>query len=119
MERLEQRPKSKGGRPAKAVRKEKQFSLRFTEAEFATVKEKAANAGFTFTMYLRKMALIGQVKARQNDDERQAVKQLIAMASNINQLAKVAHQQGLLTAMLFFEQYRKRFDEVINRLTND
>lgn len=119
MERLEQRPKGKGGRPAKAVRKEKQFSLRFTEAEFATVKEKAANAGFTFTMYLRKMALTGQVKARQNDDERQAVKQLIAMASNINQMAKVAHQQGLLTAMLLFEQYRKRFDEVINRLTND
>ncbi|MBS0028250.1 plasmid mobilization protein [Chitinophaga sp. 22321] len=66
MERSEQRPKSKGGRPAKAVRKEKQFSLRLTEAEFATVKEKAANAGFTFTMYLRKMALMGQVKARQN-----------------------------------------------------
>lgn len=119
MERSEQRPKSKGGRPAKAVRKEKQFSLRFTEAEYASVKEKAAIAGLTFTMYLRIMALLGQVKARQNEDERQAVKQLIAMASNINQLAKVAHQQGLLTAMLLFERYRKQFDEVINQLTND
>ncbi|HEY9261308.1 plasmid mobilization protein [Chitinophaga sp.] len=119
MERSEQRPKSKGGRPAKAVRKEKQFSLRFTEAEFATAKEKAANAGFTLTMYLRKMTLFGEVKARQNEEEKQGVKQLIAMASNINQMAKMAHQQGFLTAMMLFETYRKQFDELINRLTND
>jgi hypothetical protein len=70
-------------------------------------------------MYLRQMALLGQVKARQNEDERQGVKQLIAMASNINQMAKAAHQQGLLTAMMLFERYRKQFDELINRLTND
>jgi hypothetical protein len=41
------------------------------------------------------------------------------MASNINQMAKAAHQQGALTAMMLFEWYRKQFDELINRLTND
>lgn len=119
MERSEQRSKSKGGRPAKAVRREKQSGLRFTEAEYATVKEKAATAGLSFTVYLRKMALKGQVKARQTSEEKQAVKQLIGMASNVNQMAKMARQQGFLSAIVFFEQYRQTLDEIINRLKDD
>ncbi|MET3879719.1 hypothetical protein [Chitinophaga sp. OAE865] len=70
MERLEQRSKSKGGRPAKAVRRDQQSDLRFTGAEYATVKEKAAAAGYP-SLY---MALKGQVKAWQSSEEKQAVR---------------------------------------------
>ena len=119
MERSEQRPKSKGGRPAKAVRREKQSGLRFTEAEYATVKEKAAAAGLPFTVYLRKMALTGHVKARQSSVEKQAVRQLIGMASNVNQMVKMARQQGFLSAIMFFEQYRQALDEIINQMKDD
>ena len=119
MERSEQRPKSKGGRPAKAVRRVRQFSLRFTATEYSTVREKAAIAGFSLTVFLREIALNEHVKTRLGADEKDMIKQLIGMASNINQLAKVAHLHGLATALLSFEQYRRQFDELINRLTND
>ena len=119
MERSEQRPKGKGGRPAKAVRREKQFSIRFTAVEYYTVKEKARESGFSLTIFFRQIALNGHVKTRLTLDEKHMLKQLIGMASNINQLAKAAHQQGLVAALLCFEQYRMQFDELINRLTND
>jgi Bacterial mobilisation protein (MobC) len=119
MERLEQRPKGKGGRPAKAVRREQQFSIRFTSAEYFAVREKAAIAGLSLTVFLREIALNGQIKTRLNLEEKQMIRQLIGMASNLNQLAKAAHQHGLVAALLCFEQYRMQFDDVINRLTND
>ena len=58
----------------------------------------------------------GQVIAKMNDEERQFVRDLVGMSNNINQLAKKAHQEGLLKALLLFESYRNQLDLLLQRM---
>jgi hypothetical protein len=62
------------------------------------------------------MALNGQVIAKLNEEERHFVRQLIGMSNNINQLAKRAHQEGLLKALLSFESYRGQLDNLLQKM---
>ena len=119
MEQTQEKKKGKGGRPAKAVRKEIRTGVRFTKAEYFIVKEKAIKARMRYTGYIRQMALFGGVIARLNDEERAYVKQLIGMANNINQVSKQAHKEGMLSAMLLFESYRQQIDNILNWLKRD
>ncbi|RAJ78956.1 mobilization protein MobC [Chitinophaga dinghuensis] len=119
MEQVNQKKKGKGGRPIKPVKKEMRTGVRFTKAEYFIVKGKALKAGMRYTGYIRHMALFGAVIPRLNDEERTTLKMLIGIANNINQLSKQAHKEGLLNAMLFFENYRQQFDELINWFKRD
>src|SRR5688500_11884957 len=110
MEALETVKKNRKGRPGKPVKRESVTGVRFTKAEYFIIKQKASKTGLGITVYIREMALKGQVTERMNEEERQFVRQLVGMSRNINQLAKKAHQEGLLTALVFFETHRNQFD---------
>ena len=106
-----------GGRPKQAVKREVITGVRFTKTEYFIIKHKASKAGLRITSYIRQMALNGQIKVvKLNEEERQFVRQLIGMSNNLNQLTKRCHQEGALTAILHFENYRKALDEVLERL---
>lgn len=111
--------KHTGGRPIKAIKRQAATGVRFTKAEYFIVKEKARKAGYRITQYIRLMALEGQVIARLNSKEKEFIPQLIGMANNLNQLSKKAHQESLLSAVLFFEKYRDEIDRILNRLKYD
>ena len=115
----ETRKKHLGGRPKKDVKKQVVTAVRFAKTEYFVVKQKALKAGLRVTVYIRLMALKGQVNAKMNEEERQFVRELIRMSNNINQLAKKAHQEGLLKAMLFFETYRNQLDAFLKRIKDD
>ncbi|HEU5053053.1 MAG TPA: hypothetical protein VFT78_08060 [Hanamia sp.] len=108
--------KQKNGRPKKAVKKEIVRSIRFSKTEYFIVKQQASNSGLKITVYIRKMALHGKIIPRLNEEERQIVRQLIGMAKNLNQLAKIGHQEGFITAVLMFEKYKNFMDELLNKL---
>lgn len=110
---------SKGGRPKKTIKRESATGIRFTKAEYFVVKQKAAKAGLKITAYVRTMALEGYVKARPHPIDKHLEKQLTGMANNINQLTKLAHQKGLLSALLFFEKIKSELDFILNRLRDD
>jgi hypothetical protein len=114
-----QKKRGKGGRPAQAVKKDIRSGIRFTKAEYFIVREKAAKAGMRYTGYVRQTALYGQVVARLTEAETGYIRQLIGMATNFNQVAKVAHKEGMLSAMLLFESYRNRLDELLKQLRHD
>jgi hypothetical protein len=38
------------------------------------------------------------------------------MSNNLNQLTKACHQEGLLQAMVYFESYRNRVDQILEKL---
>ena len=106
-----------GGRPKQAVKREVITGVQFTKAEYFLVRHKASKAGLKITLYIREMALNGEVKVTKIDEEeRQFVRQLIGMSNNLNQLAKRCYQEGALTAILHFEKYRKALDELLERL---
>ena len=110
--------KHKGGRPKKQVKREIIKGVRFTQVEYYVVKNKAAKSGMGITVYIRQMAINGNVTARLNEEERQFVRQLVGIANNLNQLTKKGHQEGFLKAVLMFEQYRQLLDELLEKLND-
>ena len=104
------------GRPRKAIKRESATGVRFTKAEYLIVKQKANKSGLKLTEYIRAMAIEGKVITRLNEEEKDFFRQLIGMANNLNQLTKKAHQEGMLTAILHFEKYRKQIDQLLNQL---
>jgi hypothetical protein len=112
----ERKIKHEGGRPKKADNRKVNKGIRFSEKEFFIVKQNASRAGIKISSYIRQMALKGKITPRLNEEERHFVSQLIGMANNLNQLTKVAHQDGLLTAAMMFEKYRNQVDELLKKL---
>ena len=108
--------KQKNGRPKKAVKKEIVRSVRFSKTEYFIVKQHASKWGLKITVYIRQMALQGQIIARLSEEERQFVRQLIGMANNLNQLTKMGHQEGFITSVLMFEKYKNVIDELLEKL---
>ena len=106
----------KRGRPAKAICREVRAAVRLTQAEYFIVREKAADAGMSLSDYLRLAAFRTVIKARMTEEERLVFRQLVGMAVNLNQMVKACHQQGVLTAMAYFEQYRLQLDFLIKKL---
>lgn len=108
--------RKKAGRPVKTIKKEVRACVRFTKTEYFIVREKASKAGLKASEYIRQITINGQVKTRLAEEERQFARQLIGMANNLNQLAKACHREGLLQAMIYFENYRNHLDEILGKL---
>lgn len=119
MKREEGQTKHSGGRPKKPVKRETVTGVRFSKVEYFLVKHKAEKAGLGITVYIREMALRGQVNSKMNEEDRQIVRQFIGVSNNLNQLTKKAHQEGLLTAIMLFEKYRNLFDEFLKKMRDD
>jgi hypothetical protein len=105
----------KGGRPKKLVKRKLITGVRFTETEYAIIKDKAGQAGFTLSNYLRQMSIHGKVLQRLSDEEWQTVRGVAGMANNFNQLAKLAHKEGAAMAFMIFENYRKEIDGLLGK----
>jgi hypothetical protein len=116
LETMESEKRHSGGRPKKVVKKESATGIRFTKAEYFVIKQKAFKAGMRVTSYIREMALNGCVTARTSEEERHFIRQLIGISNNLNQLAKKAHQEGLLMAIMHFEKYSNIIDELLEQL---
>lgn len=106
--------KAKGGRPIAAVKRQAGTGVRFTPSEYSIVQQKAAEAGLRTTPYIRDMALNGQVLARLTDEQKHAVRQLIGMANNINQMAKMAHKEGMFELELSFNETKTQLDQILS-----
>ena len=108
--------KLKNGRPKKVVKKEIIRSIRFSKTEYFIVKHHASKSGLKITAYIRHMALDGKIEPVLSEEERQIVRQLIGMANNLNQLTKMGHQEGFITAVLMFENYKNLMSELLEKL---
>ena len=111
--------KKKAGRPVKIIKRQIRKTIRFTGNEFFIVKENAAKAGVKPAEYIRQTAIYATIKARLTQEERLAVKALIGMANNINQIAKACHRENVLQAMFYFQHTIKQLDEILKKLKND
>ena len=108
--------KKKAGRRPKAVKREIRAAIRFTKSEYFIVKEKAATCGKRPADYIRQLAINAEIKTRLTNEERQFLKDLIAIGNNINQIAKACHDEGVLKAMMYFKNYVIQMDELIKKL---
>jgi Bacterial mobilisation protein (MobC) len=108
--------KKKMGRPAKAVKKEVRACVRFSRHEYFIIREKAREAGVKTSEYIRQTAIKAKIITRINAEELHFVRQLVGMANNLNQVAKVCNREEMFEAMQYFESYRNQVDEVLKKL---
>ena len=75
-------------RQAKKVNKDRTIPLRVTQHDYFTIKSKATLAGFSVSEYLRKLGTGHPVQARFDKEE---IRNLQGIGTNLNQLAKFAN----------------------------
>jgi hypothetical protein len=115
MDTVKERNK-KGGRPKKGVIRTRTTGIRFSQTELFIVREKARNVGLNLTTYIRQAAVETKVQTRLTAEERFFVRQLIGFSNNINQIARACHQEGILKALRYFENFRTQIDQLLKNL---
>jgi len=108
--------KKKGGRPPKMLKRELRVTTRFSREEYSILQEKATKAGTNISELIRQSAIYGKVIARQSEEERNFTRQLIGMANNFNQMAKIAHREGTTAALRYFEQDLRLVNALLSKL---
>ena len=94
--------KHKGGRPAKAVKRNKTIGVRCSIIERCLIGAKAKSAGLTRSEYLRIIGLNGKVDMRKKvfpKDVLHGIGNLSHLAANLNQIAKKRNGVDELNAL--------------------
>ncbi|HXS36943.1 MAG TPA: plasmid mobilization relaxosome protein MobC [Flavipsychrobacter sp.] len=89
--------KHKGGRPTKKIKRSSHLMVRLTETERFLIESKAKDAGLTPSEWFRQAAKKAKVVARLSAEDMKALRVLSGLANNVNQLARQANKEGLLT----------------------
>ena len=108
--------KKKGGRPTKALKRELRITARFSKLEHYILQQKAGKAGINVSEFLRQAAITVKVTARLTEEERNIIRQLIGMANNLNQMAKVANREGMGSIRLLLESCLQQVHCLLNKL---
>lgn len=72
----------------------KRISLRLDSAEYAHLKRLSADTGMKMEPLLRRLIVGAELRPRPPDKLPELLRQLSGMATNINQIAKVANARG-------------------------
>jgi len=105
-----QENRNKGGRP-KAVKgkaRTKTISTRLTLAEWKAVMKPSH--------FLRDLLLYGKVVSARTQEDRQQIRMLEGGCNNLNQLAKMAHQQGFSLLKGKIMDLLDEFNKIIERI---
>lgn len=89
--------KKKGGRPLKPVKKNNNLVVRMTETERLLIAGKAREAGMKLSEWFRLAAKRARVVARLSPGDVAILRMLTGLANNLNQIARLAHREGLLS----------------------
>lgn len=110
---------AKGGRPIKTIKKESGIRVRLSKTERYLISEKAKKAGVKLSDWVRQAAKTAMVTSRFSTDEMSMMRTLTGMANNLNQLTKLAHQQGLLAIQQKCRDLISSIDDVLRYFVRD
>jgi hypothetical protein len=88
--------KKKGGRPKKVIKKSVFLMVRLTVAELLMIQGKAREAGLKPSEWFRQAARKATITPRLSSEEMGWLRDLSGQTNNLNQLTKLAYQQGLI-----------------------
>ena len=101
MEEREQYTRNKGGRPAKAIKRNKLIGVRCSTTEQFLIEAKAKAARLTKSEFLRILGLTGKIDIQKKVIPKEvliAVADLNHLAANMNQIAKKRNSNDDLNA---------------------
>ena len=119
MEEKESKPKGKGGRPLKKVKKENVMRVRLSDAEKFLITEKAKKAGMKPSEWFRSSAKKAIILARISPEDLALFRVLTGMANNLNQLTKQAHQVGLIVVVQSCQDLLIDIDKILQHFSRD
>ena len=113
-----QENRNKGGRPKamKGKARTKTISTRLTLAEWKAVMKRITDAGKKPSHFLRELLLHGKVVAARTQEDRQQIRMLEGGCNNLNQLAKMAHQQGFPRTKERITALLEEFNRIITQI---
>ena len=119
VKKQERQKKSTGGRPLKAIKRENQIRVRLTKTEHYLIDKKAKKAGMNISEWFRRSAIKSKVLIRISTEDLKVLRTLAGMANNLNQLTKLAHQQGLLIVQRKCRELLSVIDDTLKLLSRD
>lgn len=110
--------RSTGGRPriAKGKARNKTLSTKWSVAEWKIVMKRMADAGKRPSVYLRETLLSGHVVVARMQEDRRQIRMLEGGCNNLNQLARLAHQQGVPSVWGRLLSLLDEFNRLLSRL---
>lgn len=105
--------RKQGGRPVKPVKKSNILVVRLTDTERILITGKAREAGMKVSEWFRMAAKKAQVIARLSPADIAILRVLTGLANNLNQIARMAHKEGLLSVQ---RKCREELDEINDTL---
>ncbi len=123
MEEEREHTKSKGGRPEKAVKRNKLLGVKCTSVEAFIIKSKAEKVQLTVSEYLREMGLTGKIDIRKKVLPKEVLlvtATLNHMAANLNQIAKKRNSFDELNALerAELQHYAFQFKQLVKDIKN-
>ena len=84
------------GRPkASGIRKlSKSVTVKFSRIDYERLLHRSRQANRTLAEFIREAAFEARIVARHSTEEAAVIRNLVGMANNLNQLARLAHQTG-------------------------
>ena len=89
--------KKQKGRPsvADARRLSKAVTVKFSKMDYETLRTRSRKANRRLAEYIRESVLNSDVRQPHTEADLKEYRTLVGMANNLNQLTKLAHQQGI------------------------
>jgi len=93
-----QNKKKSKGRPtvADARRLSKAVTVKFSKIDYETLRIRSRKANRRLAEYIRESALQSEVVQPRTEADMKEYRTLVGLANNLNQLTKMAHQDGII-----------------------
>ena len=90
--------KKHGGRPtvADGKRLSKAVTVKFSKKDYEILRIRSRKANRRLAEYIRESALQSEVVQPRTEADMKEYRSLVGMANNLNQLTKMAHQDGII-----------------------
>jgi hypothetical protein len=102
--------------PKKIRERPIRLHISLNQAEYDFIVSESCKAGVFRAAYVREMAFRGQLISRLTDEERALFREMLDVSRNLNELIKIAREQGLSRMLPMFEQYRNAVDTLLEKI---
>ena len=110
-----QNKKKQKGRPtvADARRLSKAVTVKFSKIDYETLRTRSRKANRRLAEYIRESALQSEVVQPRTEADLKEYRTLVGMANNLNQLAKLSHQEGIYYTSLQLDRLLAEISDIV------
>ena len=107
--------KKQKGRPsvADARRLSKAVTVKFSKMDYETLRTRSRKTNRKMAEYIRESALNSEVRLPHTEADMKEYRALVGMANNLNQLAKLSHQEGIYYTSLQLDRLLAEISDIV------